>query len=320
MGQDEPLHDLHVFMKQVTQEMASEYARIYSKAADDPGTAGDEGEENWATLLREWLPATYQVVTKGRLIGHDGMMSPQADVLVLKPVYPKKLLEKKTWLAGGVLAAFECKNTLTAEHVKSAVVRAEKFKKLVPHRVGSPRKELRSPLIYGVLAHSHSWKAPSSDPLGNINRAFKDAQPSVAHPRFELDLLCVSDLAYWQSTYIASYEANYAPDLAQLYELVFGGPRGPMTARTCASIFDQRQTVGFQPIGGLISHLTQAFAWADPSVRDIADYYRLAQLWGTGGGSMHPWPISVYSEGVRAQIPMRLTNGILWDEWSVGGY
>jgi hypothetical protein len=104
-------HALHTFMAQVTNEMASEYERIYARAAEDPGTAGDEGEENWAALLREWLPPNYHVKTKGRLLSHDGSMSPQIDVLVLKPSYPLKLLEKKIWLADGVAAAFECKTT-----------------------------------------------------------------------------------------------------------------------------------------------------------------------------------------------------------------
>src|SRR3954470_9041890 len=98
MSSDETTHDLHQFMAQVSDEMASEYARIYARAAEDPGTAGDEGEENWATLFREWLPPQYHVQTKGRLISHDGRMSPQVDVLILKPSYPRKLLEKKVWL------------------------------------------------------------------------------------------------------------------------------------------------------------------------------------------------------------------------------
>jgi hypothetical protein len=35
--------------------MAEEYDRIQKRATEDPGTAGDQGEENWATLLRNWL-------------------------------------------------------------------------------------------------------------------------------------------------------------------------------------------------------------------------------------------------------------------------
>lgn len=125
-----PEHDLHTFMAQITHEMASEYDRIYAKTCDDPGTAGDEGEENWATLLREWLPPAYHVATKGRLISSDGRMSPQIDVLVLKPFYPRKLQEKKVWLANGVAAVFECKTTLRAEHISASAERCQAFKAL----------------------------------------------------------------------------------------------------------------------------------------------------------------------------------------------
>ena len=87
--------------------MESEYQRIRSRALEDPGTAGDQGEENWAELLRDWLPPTYKVVTKGRILSADGRASPQVDVLVLKDVYPDKLLNKKLYLAAGVAAVFE---------------------------------------------------------------------------------------------------------------------------------------------------------------------------------------------------------------------
>jgi hypothetical protein len=88
-------HDLYDFMQQIDAEMAAEYNRIRKRATEDPGTAGDQGEENWAELLREWLPGTYQVVTKGRIISQEGITSPQVDVLILKGSYPKKLLNKK---------------------------------------------------------------------------------------------------------------------------------------------------------------------------------------------------------------------------------
>lgn len=97
-------------MSQISDDIAAEYKRIRARAAEDPGTAGDQGEENWATLLRGWLPSQYQVVTKGRLISHNGTTSPQVDVIVLKPSYPPKLLDKKLYLAAGVAAAFRMQN------------------------------------------------------------------------------------------------------------------------------------------------------------------------------------------------------------------
>src|SRR5262249_28904882 len=153
-------------MSQISDDIAAEYKRIRARAAEDPGTAGDQGEENWATLLRGWLPSQYQVVTKGRLISHNGTTSPQVDVIVLKPSYPPKLLDKKLYLAAGVAAAFECKITLTAAHLDKFIENSVIIKSSFPTRSGSPYRELRAPIIYGLLAHSHSWKSPGSEPIG----------------------------------------------------------------------------------------------------------------------------------------------------------
>lgn len=105
-------HELETFLAQDLAEMASEYERISSRSLEDPGTAGDEGEEAWAGLLRDWLPESYQVRVKGRILGADGTAGPQVDIVVLRPGYPQRLLDKKLYLAGGVAAVFECKNTL----------------------------------------------------------------------------------------------------------------------------------------------------------------------------------------------------------------
>ena len=82
-------HELFSFMRQQSQEMAAEYERIRDRSREDPGTAGDEGEENWRTLLENWLPSGYHVRTKGRLLSPTGVAGPQVDVVVLKPTYPK---------------------------------------------------------------------------------------------------------------------------------------------------------------------------------------------------------------------------------------
>ncbi len=315
-----PDHDLHAFMEQVTTEMGLEYDRIYARAAEDPGTAGDEGEENWARLFREWLPPNYHVETKGRLIAHDGRMSPQIDVVVLKPAYPRKLLEKKIWLAGGVAAAFECKTTITAAHVSASMTRCAAFKDLYTAREGSPRVELRSPLIYGLLAHSHSWKGKKSNPIANVESALDLGSSVVSHPRFEIDVLCIADLATWSSSFMSRYEASWQPQAEAELAHVFDASCGPMTTMICSWSGTESQHASFRPVGALLDDLTGRIAWADPSVRDIADYFRNANLGGSGAGHMRPWPLSTYSAEVAQQIAAgRMTNGVLWDEWSIGG-
>ena len=111
------LHDIRLFMSQMTHEISSEYARLQARAGEDPGTAGSQGEETWAQLLRRWVPSGYHVVTGGRVIDTDGNTSPQVDVLILHPSYPPGLLEIKHYLASAVIAAFECKLTLTRAHI-----------------------------------------------------------------------------------------------------------------------------------------------------------------------------------------------------------
>ena len=138
-------HDLHDFMRQISAEMSAEYDRIQTRAREDPGTAGDQGEENWAELLRDWLPRNYAVVTKGRIISQESVTSPQIDVLVLNGAYPNKLHNKKLYLAAGVAAAFECKTTLKALHIAQAVENCTIIKSLYPNRTSASM--LRTPHV-----------------------------------------------------------------------------------------------------------------------------------------------------------------------------
>jgi hypothetical protein len=316
----EKRHDLFSFMSQISDEMASEYERIRMRTTEDPGTAGDQGEENWANLLRDWLPSTYQIVTKGRLIGHDGTTSPQVDVIVLKPSYPKKLLGKKLYLSAGVAAAFECKTTLTAAHVREGVQNAVAIKSLFPARKGAPYRELRSPIIYGLLAHSHSWKAAGSDPLGNIDRhLLHDDASLVLHPRLGLDILCVADLAAW----VAFVSTFYGPAFNTWTPVpgFEGGYASTAYIRHSKKIdgqADDFQSEHFTPIGTLISAITQKLAWEDPVAEDLAGYYRLSNLGGTGAGAQRPWPPTIYSDEIRERVIRgQLTSGIAYDEWGM---
>lgn len=55
-------NDLLEFLLRETQNMENEYYRIQKRVKEDPGTAGDEGEENWKYLLKSWLPPTFHLV------------------------------------------------------------------------------------------------------------------------------------------------------------------------------------------------------------------------------------------------------------------
>src|SRR5258708_22857878 len=102
-------NDLYDFLRRETNTLAEEYDRIQKRVHEDPGTAGDQAEENSATLLRAWLPSYYRIITNRRGLGTDGMASPHIDLLVLSPASPQTLLYKKLYLPAFVAAAFESK-------------------------------------------------------------------------------------------------------------------------------------------------------------------------------------------------------------------
>ena len=314
-------HDLHDFMRQLSQEMAAEYNRIQKRALEDPGTAGDQGEENWAELLRGWLPRTYEVVTKGRIISADGRTSPQIDVLVLKDVYPENLLNKKLYLAAGVAAAFECKTTLKASHIEEAVRKCAEIKDLYPAREGTPYKELHTPIVYGLLAHSHSWKGYNSTPEDNIKQKLSKADELYAsHPRLSLDVLCIADFAAWTLTKVTFFGPWMIPGHESLFPQELPPSGVALSAYMGHTTFVENQVYYFTPIGVLISYLSQLLAWESPALRSLVDYYRITAIGGSGEGSPRTWPSSIYSECVRDRAkfgPLATGKSKRWDEWNM---
>ena len=298
-------NELLGFINKTTQEMASEYTRIQKRAIEDPGTAGDQGEENWASLFRDWLPEQYHIVTKGRILSRDGIASPQIDVIILHPYYPKKLLDKKLYIAGGVCAAFECKITLRAEHINKFFNNSAIIRRHLPVRTGTPFKELYSPIIYGLLAHSHCWKKKKSNPVKNIKDSISKYDTKVIkHPREMPDILCVADLATWTSSkmlLIPNKESNRTPMTAYMDDL-----------RT--QVGDNKTT----PIGTLITHILRNLAWEDPSLRELADYFFHSGISGVGQGEIRNWEASIFSKETLNRILSRGLTNKMWDEWCIG--
>ncbi len=211
--------------------------------------------------MRDWLPRTYEVVTKGRIISQEGVTSPQIDVLVLKGAYPKKLLNKKLYLAAGVAAAFECKVTLKASHIAAAMENCTKIKSLYRTSTGTPYKELHSPLVYGVLAHSHGWKGRASTPEVNIEQKLREVDAlHITHPRLQLDLLCIADLAAWTSSKMTFLGPRQIQNWATMVAIY--GPNGSATSGYIGFTRTHgQQVIQFTPIGVLISFLSQKLAW-----------------------------------------------------------
>ncbi len=303
-------HELYEFLRQESESIAREYNRIRARAPEDPGTAGDEGENNWAALLRQWLPSYYFVRTKGRILSTTGQASRQVDVLVLKPSYPPALLDKKLYLAGGVAAAFECKNTVKAAHIRTAFENAAAIRQLAERMSGTPYRELHRPVVFGLLAHSHCWKQQNSDPVSNIGQAMLEADGAVvSQPSEMLDVLCVADLATWT----ASKELWRGPPH-------FAPPNAPITTylRHLPSEQDRSKSPFRTPIAVFLADLFLRLAWQDPNIRPVAAYLRAVGLIRQSQGQIRKWPVEILSDHLRSQLS-GASGGSWesWDEWRV---
>lgn len=261
MGQAE----LTSYFQQATMEMQLEYDRIRTRTSEDPGTAGDEGEQNWAKLLRNWLPGDLQIATKGRILCADGTATNQVDIVALSPIYPHGMVGKKMHLASEVLAVFECKTTLRGEHIERTMESASRTKEAVYRTHG---KEV----LYGLVAHSHSWGKDKVAATENISKRIASAgQSHVQHPNNLLDFICVADLGTWQ-VHAEFDEEKFGQHMVTFYS----GPPSPDNA------FADEET---PPIGSLITYILRRLSHHHEKYQGLSWYFGMAGLSGTSGWS-----------------------------------
>jgi|HubBroStandDraft_6_1064221.scaffolds.fasta_scaffold140481_1 hypothetical protein len=326
-------HELFDFLKDSSETIQREYERIARRSSEDPATAGDEGEENWRKLLTDWLPPTYRVETKGRLLFQNGSASPQIDVLVLSPEYPDGLVRagKKLYLAGGVLAAFECKMTLRHGHLRAAVETASAITAGLPNRWGSPYRELQRPIIYGLLAHSHDWKKEGSNPDENVDRCMRIHLGNVDTPRSMLDIVCVSDVGTWtafkkvyRGYFVQTQDGQPSWEPANRRAVFAGFARHRRSQRSSL------QPEYFTNVGAMIVSLLESLARERQEIRPIAQYFRsVPGLAGDAGGRLREWP---FDQVLSTQVSKKLIDldavppsfgpalegyppSTLWSEW-----
>lgn len=315
-------HDLHDYMTQLSNKMELEYARIRKSAARDPGTAGDEGEENWAQLLRDWLPKTYQVVTKGQLIDEHGNLSPQLDILVLKPTYPQALHNKKKYLIAGVAAVFECKITLKKSHINKTIRTAAIVKRLSPKKTGSPYQELTTGPIFGLIAHSHSWSTNKKQtPATTIisEHIIKADTEHVRHPSESLDIICITNLATWSMS--KQPLSDPKEEISEIARSKLDPQGSPTSTYMChsgqAGFFSTNKFENFSPIGVFISELLVKLSWEDIPLREIARYFIGVEFSRSSSGYQRLWTKDIYSKSLRKKISLsKISNQIDWNEWA----
>lgn len=302
-------------MSSVKESLGKAYVRIRARSKDDPGTAGDQAEEDWAEILRDWLPSTYRIVTKGRILFGDGSASPQVDVLVLTPSYPRGLGNEKYVFAGGVVAAFKCKLTLRSSDIKRAFTTACAIKKKAPPRSGTPYDELNKLPIFGLLAHSQS--------LGKDNDGFrlheavrKYSADCTDHPCELLDVICVADTA----TIALGKHVLVGKDLskAELEELEQIDAESAVAA--LYTVQDEKKRHADLDFSGsilaaLIYDLTHRIAFEDSTIRPWADHLSGLGFYGGIGLPLYCYE-EVLSEKVRQRLRAEGGSEEPWSKWN----
>ena len=308
-------HDLTDFIISASEEIQREYGRISRRTKEDPGTAGDQGEENWATLLRQWLPNSYHIVTKGRILSAQGIAGPQVDVLVLHPAYPKILQDKKHYLADGVIAVFECKTTLRKQHIRKALENGKFIKQLIVERKGTPYKELHAGLLFGILAHSHALGNDSEKALEKLMVTLSSVHEElIDRPRQALDVACIADLGtftYSRTSLLPLANMGWDEGVRN-----FGRSRPVTTVYFEHSERVRQYKPGFTSVGVLLTFLLHQFAWEDGSLRRIAKYFNEV-IPNSGRGAERIWGEEVFSEDVQSKLLSTPYSDEPWDEWGV---
>ncbi|WP_461790407.1 DUF6602 domain-containing protein [Pedobacter sp.] len=282
--------DLTDFLFGASREIENEYHRIQKRAKEDPGTAGDQGEENWASLLKNWLPPIFQIVTKGRIIDSKGKASPQVDIIVLKPEYPKALMDKKLYLAGGVLAVFECKITLKSAHLSKFFQTVASIKNMEPLRsYRNIYEETNSPIFVGLLAHSSNWK--NEELIESIGLSiYTNDLKHVTKPIEMPDLFCIADACCWIAQKSLTPHVNHE-DL-ESGECIMTSYWSDQR-KSHFKVADRDIAI---PIATALKTMLHRLSKEHEGLRSLALYFKNAISSG-GGGIGRYWPIKeIFSE------------------------
>jgi hypothetical protein len=260
------------------------------------------------------------VVTKGRILFPDGTATPQIDILVLRGTHPPRLLSKKLYLSVGVVAAFECKNTLTAQHITDAAATAALLKSSTYLRRGTLLAELHAPAVFGLLAHSHSWKAESSTPIDNVDAKVTEMLNGVSHPSELIDIICVADLAAWTLTHWVECPWFYDDEFRQFREKAGAPPEGSVTTgffRYREGDYDE-PTEAPNPVAVLVAELLKRLAWEDPELLPLAEYFRIAGISAYRIIKPRFFGLDVLSQEVQERLKQEGPSSgpeSFWDPW-----
>ncbi|MGW1741255.1 DUF6602 domain-containing protein [Nocardia sp. NPDC001965] len=275
-------HRHHKWLADVASQMQCDFEDAHATAAEASGVqrAGHHGEETWCRFLDAWLPPQFEIGCRKYIIleneTEDGSsVSGETDIVVFHPAYPAALRKKSEVLLSGVVAAFSAKLTLDRSGLAQAVTEAAKVRRAATLRARNIHSKLLTPFLYGMLAHTHSWKSAASKPIATITSAL--AELDIEHsrePREALDLLCVADLNCWSKMVkiVSPQEAAVLPPSVS--------PPGGLIQYSFLNVgpdesLKDASGLPLAPVAVLIGLLYQKLSYYDDSLSALADGFRV---------------------------------------------
>lgn len=147
------------------------------------GTKGDVSESRWIEMLKNHLPARYQV-SKAFVIDSENECSDQIDIVIHDRQYSPFVLKHDSALyvpAESVYAAFEVKQEMSGDEITYAAEKIESVRRLhrtsipIPHAGGTyPPKEPQH-ILGGLLCLRSSWSPPFGKPFEKAINGVRDA-------------------------------------------------------------------------------------------------------------------------------------------------
>jgi hypothetical protein len=170
------------------------------------------------------------------------------------------------------------------------------IKQLVPGSTQTIYDEIQSPILYGLLAHSHNWKKNSTT-VKNIAEKIRDNDLITIKKPIEMpDIICIADTGCWSSAKSPGRQTGIVNGIAHPCM---------STAYMCEQLIYSTQVDPnkiIKPIASAIKGLMRKLSKEHPGLLSLSKYF-VDSIPSGGGGPMREWLIKeVYSE--RNQIEL----------------
>lgn len=289
------IHKHHEWLSDLNGNILKSYEREQATASER-GRAQETGhgvESTWLKTLTQWLPPQYEIEKRKYLMleTEDGpSLTKETDLVVFHPHYPTGLREEHYVLASGVAAAFSVKRTVGRKDIVEAYEAAIALRRGMEIRGNDQQDYLVPPVFFGLLGHSHEWKADNSTPSENIREIAAELDRElVAAPREGLDFICIADLGTWTRKTIVLPQ-QFLDEQVRANPIAVGlmGSVGD-DSRVMTGLGRDYEQQNLSPLTNFIGALWEKLAINDPTLKPLANGLRITKTmdttvsFGTGG-------------------------------------